>query len=103
MKKWFFILLLPFLFSNVSAQSEHISSFNALTVTYKFHPKFFLYGEGQLRGVEDYSYPDYYEIKGGVGYYITPDHQPFIGMGRYATYKNNSISKEEFEFKKRKD
>jgi hypothetical protein len=37
---------------------EHISSFNAVTLTYKFHPKFFLYAEGQLRGNEEYSYPD---------------------------------------------
>ncbi len=25
---------------------EHISSFNAVTLTYKIHPKFFLYAEG---------------------------------------------------------
>ncbi len=77
-------------------QNEHVSSFNALTVTYKFHPKFFLYGEGQLRGIEDYSYPDYYEIKGGIGYNLTKNHKPFIGIGRYATYKSHSLDKEEF-------
>lgn len=75
---------------------EHISSFNALTITYKFHPKFFLYLEGQSRGIEEYTYPDYYEIKGGLGYNLTKNHKPFIGMGRYATYKDHSINKEEF-------
>ena len=75
---------------------DHISSFNAVTLTYKFHPKFFLYGEGQLRGNEDYTYPDYYEIKGGVGYNLTKNHKPFVGLGRYVNYKNHDLSKEEF-------
>lgn len=75
---------------------EHISSFNALTITYKFHPKFFLYLEGQSRGIQEYTYPDYYEIKGGLGYNLTKNHKPFIGLGRYATYKDRSINKEEF-------
>lgn len=75
---------------------EHISSFNALTLTYKFHTKFFLYAEGQLRGNEEYTYPDYYEIKGGVGYYLTKNHKPFVGLGRYVTYKNHSLNREEF-------
>lgn len=77
-------------------QQEHLSSFNSVTVTYKFHPKFFLYGEGQLRGIEDFSNIDYYEAKGGLGYYLTPDHKPFLGIGRYANYKNQVLSKEEF-------
>ncbi len=78
------------------AQSEHLSNFNSVTVTYKFHPKFFLYGEGQLRSIEDFSYPDYYEAKGGLGYYLTPNHKPFVGIGRYANYKDHLLSKEEF-------
>lgn len=75
---------------------EHVSSFNALTINYKFHPKFFIYAEGQARGIEDYTYPDYYEIKGGLGYNLTKNHKPFIGLGKYATYKNHAIDKEEF-------
>ena len=95
MKRFFLIIILlsslPF-----SAQKENISSFNSLTVTYKFHPKFFLYAEGQLRGIENFSYPDYYEIKGGLGYNLTKNHKPFIGIGRYGNYKNHSMNKEEF-------
>ncbi|KMQ70941.1 DUF2490 domain-containing protein [Chryseobacterium koreense] len=87
----FFLMVSSLIFSQ-----EHISSFNAVTVTYQFHPKFFIYGEGQLRGIENYSYPDYYEIKGGIGYNLTPNHKPFVGIGRYATYKNHSLDKEEF-------
>ena len=93
--KRFFLILGFFAVLNFSAQ-ENISSFNAITVTYKFHPKFFLYGEGQLRGISDYSYPDYYEIKGGIGYNLTKNHKPFIGIGRYANYKDHDLNKEEF-------
>ena len=93
-------LLFPFiflLFIKISAQNEHVSSFNSLTVTYKVHPKFFLYAETQLRGIEDYSYPDYYEIKGGIGYNLTKNHKPFIGLGRYGNYKNHLMDKFKFE------
>ncbi len=92
----FIISLGVVLVMNFYNAQEHISAFNALTVTYKFHPKFFLYAEGQSRGIEEYTYPDYYEIKGGVGYNLTKSHKPFIGLGRYATYKDHAIDKEEF-------
>lgn len=91
-----FLFISLFVFSVGFAQSEHLSNFNSVTVTYKFHPKFFLYGEGQLRSIEDFSYPDYYEAKGGLGYYLTPNHKPFVGIGRYANYKDHLLSKEEF-------
>ena len=96
MKNRFYFVIILLLSFTVNAQQEHISSFNAITVTYKFHPKFYLYAEGQLRGIEDYSYPDYYEIKGGVGYNLTKNHKPFIGIGRYGNYKNHLMDKEEF-------
>lgn len=90
------ILSLALLISlNLVKSQEHISSFNAITLTYKFHPKFFLYGETQLRGIEEYSYPDYYEIKGGLGYNLTKNHKPFIGIGRYVTYRDQRLNREE--------
>lgn len=98
MKKTLFCLLLLLLSIPLFGQKEHISSFNSLTITYKFHPQFFLYGEGQLRGIDDYSYPDYYEVKGGIGYNVTANHKPFIGVGRYVTYKEKKVDKEEFRF-----
>ena len=55
-----------------------------------------LYAELQERSIEDFSKPDYYEIKGGVGYNFNKKNQAFIGLGRYANYTNSSISKEEF-------
>lgn len=81
--------------SKISAQ-ENFSSFNAVTVSWNFHPKFFIYGEGQIRGIKDYSYTDYYELKGGLGYNLTKSHKPLIGFGRYVNYKNHDLSKEEF-------
>ncbi|MGZ5192674.1 MAG: DUF2490 domain-containing protein [Kaistella sp.] len=98
MKKRFYFIIIFLVFFRINAQQEHISSFSAITVTYKIHPKFFLYAEGQLRGIEDYSYPDYYEIKGGIGYNLTKNHKPFIGIGRYGNYKNRIMDKEEFRF-----
>lgn len=88
------IIIFGFLSVCLFAQKEHISSFNSLTVTYNFHPKWFLYAEGQMRGIEDYTYPDYYEIKGGVGYNLA-NHKPFVGVGRYVNYKDHQLSKEE--------
>lgn len=96
MKLRILYLFLTVFFVQISAQKENISSFNSISVTYKFHPKFFLFAEGQLRGITDYVYPDYYEIKGGIGYNLTKNHKPFIGIGRYGNYKNHAMDKEEF-------
>lgn len=96
MKKRLLFLFLFMIFIQLSAQKENISSFNSISITYKVHPKFFLFAEGQLRGIEEYSYPDYYEIKGGIGYNLTKNHKPFIGIGRYGNYKNHAMDKEEF-------
>jgi len=96
MSKRIIFLLSFFTFLSVSAQKEHISSYNVITVDYKISEKWYSYVEGQLRGIEDFSYPDYYELKGGVGYKITPNHKFLVGIGRYGTYKNKSMDKEEF-------
>lgn len=93
--KLFLGLSLLFSITFFKAQ-DNLAGFNALTITYKLHPKFFLYGEGQLRQIADYSYPDYYEVKGGLGYYISKNHKPFLGLGRYVTYKNQDLNQEEF-------
>ena len=61
-------LVFPLLFLAVfgNAQSkEHISSFNMMSITYKFAPKWMAYTEFQTRSLEDYSYIDYYEIVKG--------------------------------------
>ena len=93
--KFLYSLCLFFALISIQAQ-EHISSFNAVTLTYKFHPKFFAYAELQSRGIAEFTYPDYYEIKGGIGYNLTKDHKPFVGIGRYANYTDHTLAKEEF-------
>ncbi len=80
----------------IAAQKENISSYNVININYKLSDRFFFYTEGQLRGTADFTYPDYYEIKGGLGYKLSENHKPLIGLGRYANYKNHSLDKEEF-------
>lgn len=74
---------------------ENLSGFNMVSITYKFAPKWMAYGEFQTRSIEDFTYVDYYETKGGVGYSIDKNNQAFIGVGRYGTYKDHRISQEE--------
>lgn len=96
MSKRIFLLFTSFLMLHLSAQKESISSYNVITINYKHNAKIFAYAEGQLRGIEEFSYPDYYEIKGGIGYNLSDNHKPLIGIGRYVSYKNHSLEKEEF-------
>lgn len=96
MKKKFSFLVLLSAGMLLFAQTEHLSAFTTTSITYKFHPRFFIFAEGQLRSTDKFTYPDYYEIKGGLGYQITKNHKPFVGLGRYGTYKNHSFAKEEF-------
>jgi hypothetical protein len=96
MKRLFFIsffLNFSFFFSQ-----DHRSSFSAGSLNYQFHPKFFLYSEIQLRSIEDFTYPDYYEVKGGIGYNLTKNQKLLIGIGRYVNYSEKTLSKEEFRF-----
>src|SRR5690606_3443903 len=73
---------------------EHISSFNMTSFTYKHDKNWQAYIELQTRGIEDFVKVDYYEVKGGVGYNIG-DHQPFVGIGTYGTYKNSEFFQRE--------
>lgn len=96
MTKRILLLFTSLLMLNLSAQKENISSYNVITINYKHNSKIFAYAEGQLRGIGEFSYPDYYELKGGIGYNLSKNHKPLIGIGRYVSYKNRSLEKEEF-------
>lgn len=90
--------LLIFFFINVFSQtntSEHLSGFNMISFTYKHDKQWSAYLELQDRSIEDFNKPDYYEIKGGIGYNINKTNQAFVGIGRYANYTNSILSKEE--------
>ena len=67
--------------------SEHLSGFAVVSLNYKHSPKWNAYLELQERSIEDFSKPDYYEIKGGIGYNLKKSNQFFLGLGRYSTYK----------------
>lgn len=55
-----------------------------------------LYTELQTRSIETFNQPDYYEIKGGSGFQVNPKNQLFLGLGRYASYSSDRLSREEF-------
>ena len=67
-----------------------------VSFTYKHDKKWMAYLELQDRAIEEFSKPDYYEVKGGIGYNIDKNNQPFIGIGRYGTYKESKFYQEEF-------
>lgn len=92
------ILILMLVISNFaySQTDEHLSSFNMVSFTYKHDKKWMAYLELQTRSIEEFSKPDYYEVKGGIGYNIDKNNQPFIGIGRYGTYKDSKFYQEEF-------
>lgn len=95
MKKFFIFLCIPFL-GYTQDFKEHISSFNMTSFTYKHNEHWSAYTELQMRAMEDYMEPNYYEVKGGVGYNINKDNQALIGVGRYGTYKNSVFSQREY-------
>lgn len=64
-------------------------------MNYRITPTWFLLAEGELRGNSDFYYPDYYEYKIGIGYSITPNHKPLIGIGKGGNYKNHTMFTEE--------
>ena len=74
-----------------SQTNEHLSSFNMVSFTYKHDKKWMAYLELQTRSIEEFSKPDYYEVKGGIGYNIDKNNQPLIGLGRYGTYKDSKF------------
>lgn len=84
-------ILLLFLFAGVllSAQKaeNHVSNFNMTSFTYKHNQKWSLYAELQMRSIEDFMQPDYYEMKGGPMFNINRKNQVMLGIGKYGTYR----------------
>ncbi|MCL9809704.1 DUF2490 domain-containing protein [Flavobacterium luminosum] len=77
-------------------KKEHLSGFSTLSVSYRFNPKWYVYGETQARSIADFSKIDYYEIKAGGGYNFNKKHQLFAGLGSYNTYTDSKKTREEF-------
>lgn len=96
LKKSLLILIFSALFLYSQNNDEHLSGFSMISLTYNMDKNWMLYAELQERSIEDFSKPDYYEIKGGGGYNFNKHNQAFVGLGRYVNYTNSTISKEEF-------
>lgn len=92
-----FLLFLaaPFLYAQ-SSFKPHVSNFNMMSFTYKHNEKWQAYLELQMRSIEDFMLPNYYEVKGGIGYNLNKNNQLFVGTGRYGTYKESRLSQTEF-------
>lgn len=95
MKKIFLLLCIPFL-GYAQEFKEHISNFNMTSFTYKHNEKWSAYLELQMRSIEDYMEPNYYEIKGGPAYNINKNNQVLVGFGRYGTYKDRVFNQREY-------
>ncbi|WP_300602016.1 DUF2490 domain-containing protein [Niabella sp.] len=74
---------------------EHLSGFLMTSLTYKFNSKWMAYTELQTRSIENFTPLDYSETKGGIGYNINKSNQPFIGFGRYATWREHELYQRE--------
>lgn len=96
MLKQYIILFFLLVNCTITSQSNDLSGFTSLTATYKFNKNWSTNLETQIRSIADFNKIDYYEIKGGVGYHFNPNNQTLIGLGRYASYSNSKLNKEEF-------
>ena len=94
MKKVLFFILLAGNFA-FAQNKDHLSDFNMTSFTYKHNQKWSAYIELQERSLEDFTLPDYYEMKGGIGYNINKNNQAFVGIGKYGTYKNSQFYQRE--------
>lgn len=97
MKQAFLVFLFFFSFF-FRAQTEfkpHASNFNMLSFTYKHNRQWSAYIEFQQRSIEDFSMPDYYEMKGGLGYNFNKNNQFLIGIGKYGTYRESKFYQRE--------
>lgn len=95
MKYRIICLILPII-SAFSYGQEHLSGFLMNNVIYKVNNQWAANIEFQQRGNNDYFNINYYEIKGGVGYNFASDHQGYIGLGKYVTYRDGHKFRDEF-------
>jgi hypothetical protein len=84
------------LFSSLktSAQEDSLGGWTVASIHYFLSPKFALYGEAQVRSqrlVNDFFY---YELKGGVTYFLPKKNLVFFGLGSYKTYTSPGNFKE---------
>lgn len=89
----FFLLISQILFSQ--RKENALSGYVMSSFTYKHDKNWFGFLEFQGRSIREFQQPDYYEVKGGIGYQLNPSHQVLIGIGKYGTYKEEEIHQAE--------
>ncbi|MBC7556909.1 MAG: DUF2490 domain-containing protein [Chryseobacterium sp.] len=95
MDKKILVIIAVNIFLFVNGQKENLSSFNAVSLTYQFHPKFFAFSEFQLRGNKDFYHPDYNAVRGGLGYKVRKNNSALIGFALINNYGNKIFNRQE--------
>ncbi|WP_439506594.1 DUF2490 domain-containing protein [Sediminibacterium sp.] len=84
------ILIGAFLYSTLLfSQTPGLGTWNVLTGRFNYNSKWHGFVELQLRSQQTYDHFNYHEVKGGIGYMITPSLSALVGTGRYVTYQVN--------------
>lgn len=80
----------------LQAQTPGLGTWNVLTGRFNYNSKWHGFIELQLRSQQTYNHFNYHEVKGGIGYMITPTISALVGTGRYVTYQVNDNFKTPF-------
>lgn len=91
------IIIGAFLYSTILyTQTPGLGTWNVLTGRFNYNSKWHGFVELQLRSQQTYDHFNYHEVKGGIGYMITPSLSALVGTGRYVTYQVNDNFKSPF-------
>ncbi|RYY55942.1 MAG: DUF2490 domain-containing protein [Chitinophagaceae bacterium] len=84
------IILLSVLLVSVTGhtQKSHLGSWNVINSRVTLAPHWELFNELQLRSQSMYQDHFYYEVKGGVSYFLSKNFSVLAGVGRYITYSD---------------
>jgi hypothetical protein len=79
------IIIGAFLYSSfLYTQTPGLGTWNVLTGRFNYNSKWHGFVELQLRSQQTYDHFNYHEVKGGIGYMITPSLSALIGTGRWS-------------------
>lgn len=90
----FLIICLLSIHSSTNAQTDQsLGNYNTLIIKGKISPRFSLFSEDQLRATDYNLKYDYFEVKGGIFYSITPKLNLLFGTGLYNIYQPGGFFK----------
>lgn len=72
---------------HLKAQTPGLGTWNVLTGRFNYNSKWIAFIELQLRSQQTFDHFNYHEVKGGIGYAISPSLSALVGTGRYITYQ----------------